>query len=843
MGIWIEYEELFNGYGGPLAENSPPNSAVGVILVVLGIGGALYALRRSLRLVTAELVVIYAALVMAAPLMTQGMWHRLFGLVAAIPHNSDFKSYESLPPMLWPHGPNLCTNGQFRNGLSGFTLSEGGSVTWTNIDRGSKGVWPSPMLSNEKNPDSNAVCRLALTLDRYDEHGREILVPGENYLLALLVKSVNFTKGSSYHIRMSTTPGSDSILLASMQETSPTMASPEGFQRIGVNAVILPTSLDRKLTLDIGFVGQGGLILQDLQFFNVQATEGLYAGRNFVQEKNLGTLDANERDFLRIRPDNMLSLAGIQYLLSGHIPLSQWVQPALAWGMLVVALFLGFLGLNILLRKQWVENERFTFPLTILPKSLFAMENDRLAIFRNWIMWLGFACTIPLVVAKGIHFYIPQFPAFGVTPEIKFDAFFTNPVIKAYLKDVGIGLNMGGLGFPLCLLAIALLIETDILFSLWSAFLIFQLWNLCGIIFNGTRYPGYPWESQQAMGGFIAYALLAVVVGRIHLWQAFRAALGRKSSLTESHEVTSYRTAFLMVAVALFLFVGWGIWTRMGAGASLLFFGYMLVCGFAASKIRAEMGAPYGYLTPYWGMQFVGAVGGFAMFHSTGMLVASIAACFICPTCFLLIAPAQVEMMELGRHFKVRPRDIGAGLTLGLLGGLLIGGFVFLCWAYGFGSNNLKTPWFYDQFWSFQNFQNGEKAADRALAAGTLLQNPEMQPLNFVHNVDAKGLGIGAVITGTLAFLRAKLAWFPFHPLGYVLASSAFMKGWWFMLFLAWAVRVCMFRIGGAHSIRRGLVPFCVGMFLACIASIVIFDVVAICMRLQGSDAVFSKIP
>jgi peptidyl-prolyl cis-trans isomerase D len=46
--------------------------------------------------------------------------------------------------------------------------------------------------------------------------------------------------------------------------------------------------------------------------------------------------------------------------------------------------------------------------------------------------------------------------------------------------------------------------------------------------------------------------------------------------------------------------------------ASLLFFGYLLVCGFAASKIRAEMGSPWGYFTPYLGMQFVGVLGGFA---------------------------------------------------------------------------------------------------------------------------------------------------------------------------------------------------------------------------------------
>jgi hypothetical protein len=225
------------------------------------------------------------------------------------------------------------------------------------------------------------------------------------------------------------------------------------------------------------------------------------------------------------------------------------------------------------------------------------------------------------------------------------------------------------------------------------------------------------------------------------------------------------------------------------------------------------------------------------------MLVATIAAGFICPTVFLLIAPVQVEMMELGRHFKVKPRDIGAGLTLGLLGGLFIGGFVVLCWAYGLGANNLKTGWPYEQDFYFNGYRVAEGNADRAMAAGTLHQNPATQPLNFAQNVDAKGLGIGAVVTGALVFLRAHLTWFPFHPLGYVLASTYFMKACWFTLFVAWAIRLMLFRIGGAHVVRRGLVPFCVGMFLACIASILIFDAVGVWMRLQGMTDIFSRIP
>ena len=44
-------------------------------------------------------------------------------------------------------------------------------------------------------------------------------------------------------------------------------------------------------------------------------------------------------------------------------------------------------------------------------------------------------------------------------------------------------------------------------------------------------------------------------------------------------------------------------------------------------------------------------------------------------TGILLIAPVQVEMLEMGRHFNIRRRDVGAGLSLGLLGGLFYKSF------------------------------------------------------------------------------------------------------------------------------------------------------------------------
>jgi hypothetical protein len=808
MGIWIEYVERFNISGGPLGENSPPNAAMGVILLVLGLSALLYKFRSSLRLRSRELVVIYASLVVAAPLMSQGLWGRLTGLLVAIPNNQDFKSYTSLPPQLWPHGENLAhfpTTGE-----------------------------PAVLKQDETKPDTPAT--LSFTINRLDEKGREQLIPGESFLFTALVKTENLQKNSSYFVTMQADSGPVRNVLTLTSQTKPSLALQDGYERIGASPLIIPFDMKEGLTITVGLTGPGLMRIRNLEFFNVESVEGLYSGRKIVRQSDYDKLGPDERNFTLVKPDNLLSLQGLKYLFTGFIPVGQWAGPIAAWSALILALFAGFYGLNLLMRKQWAEHERFSFPLIIIPRHLFTESvgpdgEITLPIFRNRIMWIGFACTLPLLILKGLHYYNPAIPSPdpGSTP---LGSFVTSPIAKAYLQNV----NMTGILFST--LSIFLLVETNILFSLWTFFFIFQLWNLFGRAINLNRIPGYPWKEQQTMGAYIGYAMVALFVARRHLVDAAK-ALFKGSSPDSRH----YRLALALILASFGGLALWGAWVKMGWVPSLLFFGYMLVLGFSAGKIRAECGAPFAYITPYVGMQFAGALGGFTLFGPTGMLVATIASGFMTTSCFLLVAPAQLEMMELGRHFNVRLRDIGGGLTLGLVGALLIGGFVLLCWAYGFGANSLPVNWSYSQNWYFNNFRTAEAAADRALEAGTFLSIPETRTLDMVHNVDATGLGVGAGITAFLAFMRTRFMWFPLHPIGYILSSTHFMGGQWFVIFLAWAIRSLVFRIGGAQTIRKGLVPFCIGMFLACIVSILLFDGFGLILRSRGVTDIYNAMP
>jgi len=831
------------------------------LVIVLIIALILFRFRRSLGLITTELVVIYAALLIAAPMMTQGLWHRLFGLLAALPHNQDFKSYESLPTMLWPHGDNLVINGRFVSGLKNFEAMPRNSSDYTlDLDENVSwkgGRWNLPRLTNADKSDARS--QLQFHISRFDARGREVIVPGESYLFSCLVKTTGFKSGSYYFVSMSVDANPARNILLDASETPKTFANPSGLKRIGKCPVIISTELKNTLTFAIGLNGPGQLTIHDIQFFNTKGVEAAYTGVKMARERNLQPtvmgndgqrhrnpdfLAANERENLVIKPDNMLSLKGLGYLLRGFIPLEQWIIPMFAWSLLIGALFMGFFGVNVLLRKQWVESERFTYPMNLFPRQFFGEDAVDLGdmfhtLFTNRALWLGFAIMLPIVLLKGVHFYVPSVPApnwSNIWGQQTLAVYFTNPILKAFF-------GVAGINIVFSLFAIALLIETDLLFSLWVCFFLFQLWHVFGQAFNFTRFEGYPWQHQQTIGAFIAYALLALITARRRLAKVFRQIFGR-APRDDAGEVVSYRTAFILIIAALVTIGAWGVWTQMGLKASLLFFGWILVCGLTASKIRAEAGLPYGYWMPWLSMMFVSALGGFVTFGATGMLVAAIVSGFIGITCFYFVAPAQVEMMELGRHFKVRPRDVGWGLLLGLFGGLVIGGFTFMSWAYGKGADNFSYSWPYIQGTEYFNrsFVPGEAAIDSAFVSNKMT-DPKTTTLDFIHNVDAKGMAIGFVITFIFAFLRQTFMWFPLHPLGYVVAGPWFGYCLWLTCFLAWLVRVITLRIGGSHSIRRGLVPFSIGMFLACITSIIIFEIVGFYYQAHGMTQVYSGWP
>ena len=73
--------------------------------------------------------------------------------------------------------------------------------------------------------------------------------------------------------------------------------------------------------------------------------------------------------------------------------------------------------------------------------------------------------------------------------------------------------------------------------------------------------------------------------------------------------------------------------------------------------------------------------------------------------------------------------------------------------------------------------------------------------------------GVGIAVIAFTVLMRARFAWFPFHPLGYLMATSYPVHAFWFSIFLGWLAKTLIGRYGGSDSARRVL-PFFLGLAL-----------------------------
>jgi hypothetical protein len=77
----------------------------------------------------------------------------------------------------------------------------------------------------------------------------------------------------------------------------------------------------------------------------------------------------------------------------------------------------------------------------------------------------------------------------------------------------------------------------------------------------------------------------------------------------------------------------------------------------------------------------------------------------------------------------------------------------------------------------------------------------------------AAAIAIGSAFTLALLWLRTRFLWWPFHPVGYAISSSLSMAQLWLPMFIAWLLKIIVFRYAGPRTYRKS-VPFFFGLIL-----------------------------
>ena len=91
----------------------------------------------------------------------------------------------------------------------------------------------------------------------------------------------------------------------------------------------------------------------------------------------------------------------------GAIPWDIWVWPLAWWFVFGLALFLAMICLMVIVRRQWVEHERLSYPMMQLPLSLLGVGKGQKPLLRRGLMWIGFAVPFVLGSINALHNYYP----------------------------------------------------------------------------------------------------------------------------------------------------------------------------------------------------------------------------------------------------------------------------------------------------------------------------------------------------------------------------------------------------------------------------------------------------
>ncbi|MGQ9731921.1 MAG: DUF6785 family protein, partial [Candidatus Zipacnadales bacterium] len=473
--------------------------------------------------------------------------------------------------------------------------------------------------------------------------------------------------------------------------------------------------------------------------------------------------------------------------------LKPWLTPGLLWASFIAVTQLMCLAINVIMRRQWTQYEKLSFPLIALPMEMTAPGRE--SIWRSRGMWWGFALSAAIDIVNGLGTYWPAVPKIPV--KVRWLTF--SPKWNAALTTTGIAF------YPF-VIGIAFLLPGDLTFSTWFFLLLFRVQRY---LFCALGYPTpYPWQStghsqwpamlEQGIGSYMAVVVFALWAARRHLasvWEAlWHGPVSHGHLIVDSREAREYRLALATIGIGVVvtsLFASsLGMPLYIGVTYMLLY----LVINTAIAKIRAEAGAPtHGFhfagpdhvLLTLTGPQHMDTrqMAAWGLFWGFNRAYTGVP------------MPHQLEGMKIGELVGVRQESLTGACALATIVGSFsaIWALLHICYREGVEQAGHPVHDLAPQGWHLVN---------------SWLNNP--QGPNWVG---LGGIVIGFAWASFLMGMRFRFVWWPFHPIGYAIAADWTTGLIWLPLLIGWALKGLILHYA-SPKVYRNSRPFFLGLIL-----------------------------
>jgi hypothetical protein len=514
------------------------------------------------------------------------------------------------------------------------------------------------------------------------------------------------------------------------------------------------------------------------------------------------------------------SLSSVQAMITGGIA-TDWIQ----WGPLVFIISLIYISFFFftssivsIFRRSWIDVEKLPFPLTLNNHELLQIVGGGGEVGKKVMPFslgiiLGFVYNLPIFLTKVFPWFPDIYSSSLVCPGGAYQIPANNPLSTSIL-------GLGAVSADPIAMVIFFLAPLSVQFNVWFWTLVMMVLEQIAYSFGYyTAVPGmsgsdkiggpggfnltppFYWPIPSMLGGFIALTVMYIFLHRNYVVETMKMALHRSNPELERKEAMSYRTMYLILIFSFIVCV-----------ASLMMLDIDFLAAFMMTITSCFV--TWFAMTLIMGMTGFGAsdLGGA---WSTGFLR-------------IIWPDPSTAPLNLDEVMSTLWTKEGANVATYGFGN----GFYTTALSYKMadltGTSNRNTflvsvacmlvsvpvimassVWFVNTY--------GIKVLN--YFACSLQDQCATNPVNQLSlpssSIYASYGAAGFIIVALLSFLHARFIWFPFEPIGFIIATSfpGQWNGVWSAFLIAWAAKTIVLRVGGSSLYERYALPI-VGGFI-----------------------------
>ncbi|HLL88940.1 MAG TPA: DUF6785 family protein [Tepidisphaeraceae bacterium] len=514
-----------------------------------------------------------------------------------------------------------------------------------------------------------------------------------------------------------------------------------------------------------------------------------------------------------------------------------WWRPAVTWGPLLTGMFGMILCASVLVRRQWVENERLPFPLASVYLSLIETPEPGRGLntlFRATGFWIAAAAVFVVHAFNALNKYDAK-----VWPAIPVNFDLGSLFSEAPLAYVDWGLKAQVVYFSI--VGFAFFLQSKVGFSLWFFYVLASV-AMMGYGTYGVDLTG-GMQTDQMFGALLPFAAAILWVGRRHWAAVFRSMVGRARTDDPRGRYLPYGLAGWGLVACAALTAGWLVAVGMTVAGAVVLVGMTGLLWLVIARIVAETGLifvqlPIPAVRPWvFALQdlpasmavrttpqnyFMSSV----FFGIQGHDLRESLPPFVTNALRVADGAAYDDDAGGGRRAVVTR---GAGfflcLVLALAVGYVVSGWSMLRTEYAHGvtlDRSQESP---------LNPHGTKGSVDSVLNSAREFVPPNVGPKE-THSRWGY-FGFGFALTSALSVLRLRFAGWPLHPVGYLLCFTYPMDRIWFSVFLGWLVKTLLVRFGGSDLYRRAR-PVFIGLIIGEASAAACWLVVSVVMNQLG---------